>query len=275
MSTRTTILAQQQKWAIGRGLEPDSRGYLRTVEVNLFQPLSEAARNAFALGSGNELFDTASRPAKMRALHSSSALAVNFFDYWTVKDSRPLASALNLSDDIESIQFEGQFPTGLTGTPPNIDVVLRLSGDHIIGIESKFTEWLNRKPKNKVPFKSKYFDSGSLLWTSAGLPKCQEVAEALKDGLIIYSYLDAPQLLKHTLGMGSVIDGDWSLFYIYFDCPGRESNLHREELADFKTRVGDEIRFRAITYQELSRRLSSSMGNDAEYLRYIVSRYTI
>ena len=32
----------------------------------------------------------------MRALHSSSALAVNFFDYWTNKDKSPLLSALGI-----------------------------------------------------------------------------------------------------------------------------------------------------------------------------------
>lgn len=273
MSSRNTVLAQQRKWAIDRGHEPDSRGYLSKVEDNLFQPLSEMARTAFNRGSGNELVDTASRPAKMRALHSSSALAVNFFDYWSGKDSRPLANAMNLSADIESVQFEGQYPTGLIGTPPNIDVVLRLTGNHIIGIESKFTEWLNRKPQGKEPFKSKYFDAESPLWSSAGLPKYQGVAESLRDGLITYSHLDAPQLLKHALGMGTVLDANWSLYYIYFDCSGREASLHREELVDFENRVGDEIRFCAFTYQEVSNRLSSKKLNDAEYMKYIVSRY--
>ncbi len=32
--------------------------------------------------NNSELQDTLSRPANMRALHSSSALAVNFFDSW-------------------------------------------------------------------------------------------------------------------------------------------------------------------------------------------------
>ena len=35
----------------------------------------------------------------MRALHSSSALAVNFFDYWTDRDKTPILSALGIDSE--------------------------------------------------------------------------------------------------------------------------------------------------------------------------------
>jgi hypothetical protein len=57
------------------------------VVDNLFQALNESTRKAFEQGSGSELQDTASRPAKIKALHSSSALAVNFFDRWVINDA--------------------------------------------------------------------------------------------------------------------------------------------------------------------------------------------
>jgi len=82
MLSKSQLLFQQCQWAEALGLKPDARGYLATVEGNLLQPLNESTRKAFENGSGSELQDTPSRPAKMRALHSSSALAVNFFDSW-------------------------------------------------------------------------------------------------------------------------------------------------------------------------------------------------
>ena len=58
-------------------------------------------------------------PAKMKALYSSSDLAVNVFDYWSQHDVAPLAAALALDESILSVAFEAQYPTGLGGNPPN------------------------------------------------------------------------------------------------------------------------------------------------------------
>ena len=41
----------------------------------------------------------------------------------------------------------------MPGNPPNLDVMLDLPDGEVIGIESKFTEWLTLKPKSRIPFK--------------------------------------------------------------------------------------------------------------------------
>src|SRR5688500_7991905 len=92
-SAYRAVLAQQRAWAMGQGLDIDSASYLNTVDVNLRQPLSEELRLAFSRGDGGELLDTAKKRANMRALHSSSALAVNVFDFWTRRDARRLLDA--------------------------------------------------------------------------------------------------------------------------------------------------------------------------------------
>jgi hypothetical protein len=74
----------------------------------------------------------------MRALHSSSALTVNVFDTWVDRNASPLLSALNVEPGEVDVRFEEQYPTGLPGNPPNLDVVLRRPGGHLIAIESKF-----------------------------------------------------------------------------------------------------------------------------------------
>ena len=165
MKSKQQLLNRQRSWAESVGLDVDGRCYLASVDANLLQPLSMRSKQSFENGSGSELQDTPSRPAKMKALHSSSALGVNVFDYWVDRDTSALLSALGLdSGSLDAITFEAQFPTGLKGNPPNLDVALAYSDGHVIGVESKFSEWLTPKSKNKEPFKSKYFseDTGCL-----------------------------------------------------------------------------------------------------------------
>ena len=210
MSALQDIKESQRKWAISRSLDPDAKGYLGSVESNLFKPLSEKTRLQFENGSGSELEDGNTRPAKMRALHSSSALAVNFFDHWVDIDKSALQAALGLGQEIISISFEEQFPTGLDGNPPNVDVTLKLSDGHLIGIESKFSEWLTPKTKSIIPFQPKYFPEDRKLWADVGLPESQKLAEAIDRGEENFRYLNTPQLLKHALGMATSLGGDFS-----------------------------------------------------------------
>lgn len=105
----------------------------------------------------------------MRALHSSSALAVNVFDYWVSEFNHHLLAALDVDDRSNAaIRFEGKYPTGLGGNPPNLDVVLELDNGQVIGIKSKFTEWFTPKTQGKMPFKEKYFEQG--VWSRVDLP---------------------------------------------------------------------------------------------------------
>ena len=274
MTSRTELLQQQRNWAESVGLNPDSRGYLNDFELNLMKPISSRTRMAFINGSGSELMDTPSRPAKMRALHSSSALAVNVFDSWVDEDTSILRSALEIEKTIVSISFEEQFPTGLNGIPPNLDVALKSSLGHIIGIESKFSEWLTPKSKNKDSFKPKYFPDGKSLWGNYGLAKTQEMAQAIYNGSENFRYLDAPQLLKHALGMATQLEGRFSLFYIYYDCPdGHETKIHKNEVNRFAEVVGEELRFKAISYQKLFRTLDESDRVNQDYIEYLRRRY--
>lgn len=273
MTSKRELLRQQRRWAESVGLQPDSRGYLETYEQNLRCTLSARTLAAFQRGSGSELEDTPHRPAKMRALHSSSALAVNFFDHWSETDAGPLLQVLGLDSTLVSLDFERQFPTGLPGTPPNVDVALELGSGSIIGIESKFTEWLAPKRKSKAAFKDKYFESGATNWTDRGLSDCQSLAADMQRGAEHYRFLDAPQLLKHALGLATSPAENFSLFYVYFDVPSAASETHQDDLERFTERVGQEVRFKAIRYQGLVEDLCSIENVDSSYLEYLRSRY--
>src|SRR5256885_12900805 len=205
MSATDDIIARQRAWAASQGLA-DAAGYLSTVAANLRAAVSTQAKQAFERGDGGELKDTASRPAKMRALYSSSALAVNVFDYWTSRDSAPLGRALELGSEVRSLRFEAQFPTGLDGNPPNLDLAMVLANGTTVGVESKFTEWLHAKSQPREAFKPKHFPDGPGLWHARGLRHSQALAQAIKNREKLFRHFDAAQLLKHPLGLATQLD---------------------------------------------------------------------
>ena len=263
MNPKQKIIEDQKAWAKSKGLSFDPKGYVRDAETNLRRPLSACALKGFNRGVGSEL------AGHMKALHSSSALVANLFDYWTSRDKTVLLSALEIDAcNSESLEFEAQFPTGLDGTPPHLDVAITLSSGAVIGVESKFTEHMGRSTKGKSKFERSYFPHGRGLWDDVGLPECQSLAEELHDRRHRFEFLDPWQLLKHTLGLAKHND-EFSLYYLYFDYPGKRSETHKREIECFASRVGEEARFKALPYQEVFGRLSALGRTDAEYLDYI------
>jgi hypothetical protein len=274
MSTRDALLASQRRWAGARKLTVDERGYLPSYTDNLWRPLSLTAMECYDRGSGSELRPGRSRPAKMCALHSSSALVANVFDYWSERNTAPLLEALGAGLADEPPRFEAQFPTGLDGNPPNLDITVRLRTGTTLAIESKFCEWVTPKSAAKPPFKDKYFFPVPDLWARAGLPLSQRLASAIQGSDERFAHLDAPQLLKHALGLGMNLKDQFELWYLWYDWPSPESEKHRAEIERFESRVGLELRFRALTYQELFRALSERCGGEhADYLEYLRRRY--
>lgn len=261
----------QKAWAKSNGKRFDSKGYVYDVEDNFWKPLSACASDAFGRGAGSEL------KGKMRALHSSSALAANFFDYWTDRDKTILLWALGIDEEsAKSLDFEAQFLTGLGGTPPHLDVAIALDSGLVIAIECKFTEPLGRSTEGKAEFVTSYFPSSGGLWTQVGLPECQKFAEELREDPRGFEYVDPGQLLKHALGLATQLGDQFSLYYLYYDGAGERSKSHKREIACFNDRVGDEIRFKELTYQDVYGRLKESEEVDPEYheyLDYLGTRY--
>ena len=273
MNVKSQILNKQLEWATAAGLNPDQRGYLNSYESNLFQTLSPQSKLAFDQGSGAELRDRPNGPAKMRALHSSSALAVNFFDAWVDADTKPLMEIFDLEAQPINVRFEGKYPTGLPGNPPDLDVIFELQNGLVVGIESKFTEWLSPKPASNPPFKEKYFPAGIGVWENVGLSETQRLAEELQSKELIFRHLDAPQLMKHALGIATHCGSKFRLLYVYFDALGQEGDAHRNEIEIFTDRLKSELGFRAFSYQELIGKLQGSFGIPNEYLGYLRARY--
>lgn len=269
----SSIKTQQQKWAGGKNVS--RKGYFRKLKDNLFQNLDKDTRRDFEEGDGNELY------GNMNAIHSSSALVCNFFDYWRgVEDSSPLAEALKFHAKIHNLEFERKFNHGVGSRWPNLDVVLTGSNQTLLAIESKFTEPFFGS-KNKEIVRPGYF-SGEGRWSQLGLSGCQKLAEDLRQEHC-YKHLDAAQLLKHMLGLakwGKESGKDWTLLYLWFNPGGPEAKCHEEEIKRFidevshDGKVGGGGSIRTMTYQNLFKRMSKNLGDShKEYKKYLEDRY--
>lgn len=206
----------------------------------------------------------------MQALHSSSALACNVFDYWRARDTSGLAACLGAVAPLQ-IEFERKYPTGLRGKAPNLDVVLRPESGPVIAIECKFLE----PYKGHGPgFGGKYLDASPGLWERAGYRRCEALATALRSGERNFTWLYAEQLLKHVLGLDRAGE-PWRLIYLWYEVPGAAGAGHASEISEFaQVLAADGVQFAAHSYQALFKKIRERAGpDDRAYLTYLGERY--
>ncbi len=287
LSSYEYIISKQILWAKNRGLKlvgsEGDRGrpaYTQNLELNLFLPLSESAHVGFYAGNGNEIGSSSDKPGKMQAVHSSSALGVNVFQYWEeIKQVPVIASACgfcrksNISS--EKIVFEEKFPIkGINRIPPNIDIVIHNSASSnfkCYAIESKFSEpYRSYEIKG---LKSAYLDVEDL-WSD--IPELQEFALSINPDNKNNNYLDSAQLIKHILGLKTKFGKNkFKLLYLWYDVLGKEGADHRDEIEMFANIAKtDNIHFMSLTYQELIIKLANQCRLEhPEYIQYLTERY--
>jgi len=220
----------------------DPQGYVIELSDNFLSGINlENIRPDFDAGAGHEL------NGKMRAPHSSSALAVNMFGRW-----RRDPSSLRLQGEtgFESLRFEQQCPTGLGGTPPHLDL-LAVSRDAVVAVESKCLEHFQAKHAYFSPSYDTIADSREKSAFFKLIPRLRENADEFKR-------LDVAQLVKHYLGLTKCwSDKPITLLYLYWE-PKNASEFdefveHRREVEKFSELVGAEskLTFRAACHREL------------------------
>jgi hypothetical protein len=243
----------------------DEQGYTRTWRDNLLASVDPIDFEMdLRQGSGGEL-DT-----KFRAPHSSSALAVNTFAPF-----RRAPECLRVAEHVgfTSLSFERKCPSGLPGTPPNLDVLLE-DPARVLAIESKCLEYLTPKKAN---FSSSYFsgiqdERRSTSWFSE--------MTRLRDTPDAYLCLDAAQLIKHALGLSHSFPGrEISLLYLWWEPANAADFLvfsrHRDEVHDFAGRVaGSHIRFEWTAYKGLWDQWLAEDG-DKEHVANLRNRYLV
>ncbi len=282
---------RQIRWARSRDLDLiGSAGnrrelaYTTSMDANLFEPLSPAARGELEQGDGDELAVKNGCPCKMQAVHSSAALSCNLFHYWRSQTNRkPLLDALGMfGDQCAAIEFEAKRPImdnpdrNVFKVDPNLDVVLHLPAGGSLGeiaVECKFTELYRPSKPSDKGLKRPYLTSEHL-WD--GLANCQQLAHHLSPADNHFVHLHAAQLLKHILGLKhrNGVAG-FALLYLWYDVPdSSEACRHRDELTEFSEIVrGDGVAFVAMTYQEVITRFAEHYAGHEQYFDYLVGRY--
>lgn len=183
---------------------------------------------------------------------SPSALTSSFFRPFRDDATRcaALAQAMGLDGSIQVIDFARACPTGMRGAPPSVDVLLDL-GSQVLGLQSRFTEWMIPKAPKTATFDVMYLQRQEKLWFEAGLPRCQKLAEAIASGELQFAHVDALQLLKQALGLRAVFGEKAALGYLYLERAGDVGLAHVRELDTFTSHLSPELAFRSWTYQEL------------------------
>lgn len=259
----TTKRAKSAIWCQS-GLYHDLNGYLDDAAANLLPGvIPELIQDDFCQGSGQEWL------GKIRAIHSSSALAANSFGCWR-KDQLNLV-LLDYAE-FQSLSFEAHCPTGLGGTPPNLDVLIK-SSDVAIGIESKLLEPLSLKTPR---FSASY--------SRDRLPFCEDAWWKLLQNLRCDrpSHLDAAQLVKHYLGLRKQFqDGrDLVLLYLFWKPLNAdqfpEYAEHADDLMKFQeaVAVAPAVRFVAIDYLSLWHEWERHEGM-AQHAKRLQARYAV
>jgi hypothetical protein len=243
VATRCRIALHQALASYSPTAKFDEQEYVCDVRDNLLLPDIDldSIRPDFEAGAGHEL------KGKMRAPHSSSALAVNMFGRWR-RD--PTTLRICGETGFEELRFEKPCPTGLGGTAPHLDV-LAVSRDAVIAIESKCIEYLQAKHADFSPSYDTIDDA------RANSPFFKLIAR-LRDNADEFRSLDAAQLIKHYLGLTNCCPNKRiTLLYAYWEprnsAEFAEFNEHRKEVENFRELVSGEsnFTFSAVCQREL------------------------
>lgn len=281
------ILSRQVQWAHNNGIKlVGSRGdhgrlaYTQKLDDNLFQPLHPKVKAALERGAGGELNATNGSLPKMHAVHSSSALGLNMFQYWlSINEAPNIAAACDFCREdnrcSQNIDFEAQVPIcDSFEKPPHIDVVIenvQESPCKVFAVECKFSEAYSSRRHSGID--PKYFDP-HVSWE--GIPHLHQFSKSISPDDTQFLHLHPAQLVKHILGLKKNYGNTgFRLLYLWYDALGEEGSLHRKEVEQFQEIAHkDDIKFHAKTYQELITTLADRYrSKHGEYIRYITSRY--
>ena len=271
MTEQSRLVANIQKTLrTSAALPCDAQGYVSRPEENLLPGVSlDQFKEDLSNGGGREL------ERKFLAVHSSSALAVNSFCPFK---NHPEALTVLGRKGFTHLSFEKQLPTGLKGTPPNLDVFLT-GNTHTVAIESKFLEYLTPK---KAEYSASYvrdrFPYAESSWW--------DVVEESKQGGV--QHLDVAQLVKHYLGLKTMIDqgrqtgtpaSSVCLVYLYWEPVNwmdlSECRAHREEIMEFSEKVSDaQVTFLSLSYLDLWREWEA-IPAFVEHVQRLQTRYRI
>ncbi|MDT4763095.1 PGN_0703 family putative restriction endonuclease, partial [Sphaerochaeta sp. PS] len=183
---------------------------------------------------------------------SSAALCINSFA--PMKEKMREARFLN-ETHFSQARFEYKLPTGLGGTPPNLDFYLENSS-HIIGVESKFLEILDSKRQKLDAYVRE--DNAKILQFYLPDGFMENVIQFYQRKQDLYHF-DFSQMIKHTIGLLKRAQFEKKvpiLLYIYWtpeddQVTPQVYSQHLLELREFQSIIKPYMDFRVMKYEEL------------------------
>jgi len=239
MTAIEKIKKQQKHWADAHSIKYDEALRVLELDDNFYQPFGGHTKREILKGAGAEV-GQAGRRGKIFSLYSSAALVVNVFDHWrSKKDTATIARLCGAESEMTEVEFEKQHRTPLGGTPPHLDLEFQGRDVASFAVESKFTEPYSGKRRHRI--EGPYVDAPDL-WKR--LPACGELAKMNHTGAEEFFCLDAPQLLKHILGLTNAYGKEgFALLYLWYYLPGDEAQEHRKEMDRFLKLLSGEVSF--------------------------------
>lgn len=176
--------------------------YYKDYVYNLYENMIDLHKIEYGGGSGGELHETDSKPAKMAAIRSSSAMTFNILGNTDIVLKEE--NALNHSAGKYYITYEKQHETidnGKKQQPANLDAMLvSEDGEELIFCEMKMLEWFS---KNSGELKLAYKTEKNYIHPELApqFLKAIDVLESISEDNNDFEYYDVWQMFKHTLAI--------------------------------------------------------------------------
>lgn len=177
---------------------PETPYYLDEFEKNLIAKMSAVHFAEYSDGNGKEFIDKET-PAKMKSLHSSSALTFNLLgnDYAIIKPNKQ-----GIDPGKYNVQYEKKLETLVGTIKANLDAcLLSIDKSNVVFCEMKMFEWLSKRTASvsKSYQESTMYHNHDAFKVFSVLFKLYE--EPTKPNKLTPYRYDAPQMLKHSLGI--------------------------------------------------------------------------
>jgi hypothetical protein len=272
------ILEGQRAWAERRGIRLSESGHTSDLRANLFREPAPETQRELEAGARRPLGD-GSKPCDLQLPESSLALVCNAFE--AGRDA-PGNLAAACSGDARARRMRFCAEVGSEKLPREIDILFD-AGDlshpdrgRPTAALASYTEPYRsarpfREPANRIP--SEWLEAKEL-WEA--LPACHGLALDLRSTPRRYEHLAVARLLSSGVSLTQRHGyRGFRLVHLWYEIPGRAANAYRRELDRFRHRIGGEIDFRSLTWQQLYAALAACKTTAPDQLEYLRDRYSL
>jgi len=267
------IAEQQARWAALREIDVDRDGATRRLEDNLLEPLSPAAARVSTAASAQDA--APGKPQTLARLDSTRALIANVFDHWTDRNCAPLLDALGRSAQQSTLEWTRPMlrHAGSEVSIAAADLFLDVQDAEDvrpIAIVASFTEpYLSGGAGPALAFPG-FRDPG--VWER--LQGCRNLALDRASNSSRFQRLAVSPLLERSLALHTHFGNrGFQLIYLWYEVPGHAALEMRREIDRFRMRVGGEIDFLSLTWQEFFARVAAQAGDHKGYADRVCARY--